>query len=626
MGNYEQLKQAVSDVIKTNGNQEITGAILQNALLSIISTVGGKATFAGIATPETNPGTPDQNVFYIAGIEGIYPNFGNIELKSEVSIFTIENNQWVKKETNIANDGMLATINPQYPTNLNGYYIEINGKTSGTPSVSNDYRITDFFYVKGVKKITLKNIFSTQYSLGYAFYDENKNFISGYQPNKIETLDVDIIESAYYMRVSGLSYPKVLILLWVSLSDILKYISEIERNIGGIISVLYPTDLQTSVLFDAQYQYKGLPFTIPAGSTITLTGDVTQITCRTNREDSDYQTVVNGTIADRDINFVRNGEQTGDVTIKAEKLSLDKQVKKNTDDIIVLNNFEITKIGISNFKMNMVKNRDYKPLKILGIGNSWTLNATTYLGEILNGLGINVEIGVSYAGGATLQSYWNNIKNNIPAYEFHRFVNGAWSRPEDKLIYKDIVSADNWDIITHQQQSGNGGVYSSFQPYLNDIIEYEKKYMSLYPIFFMHATWAYPNGYVNEQFEEYYQSNTETMYNAILSAYNQAMIDENIINVMPSAPIVQQVRTLGIPDIDTADGGSHLSTNGLFAVACVWAETILRKYFNQEVVAGISIENSQYKPSSLSEENAATIRTLAKTIVENIKTYFPQQQ
>jgi hypothetical protein len=37
MGNYEQLKQAVSDVIKTNGNQEITGAILQSALLSIIS-------------------------------------------------------------------------------------------------------------------------------------------------------------------------------------------------------------------------------------------------------------------------------------------------------------------------------------------------------------------------------------------------------------------------------------------------------------------------------------------------------------------------------------------------------------------------------------------------------------
>lgn len=34
MGNYEQLKQAVSDVIKTNGNREITGGIMQNTLLS----------------------------------------------------------------------------------------------------------------------------------------------------------------------------------------------------------------------------------------------------------------------------------------------------------------------------------------------------------------------------------------------------------------------------------------------------------------------------------------------------------------------------------------------------------------------------------------------------------------
>lgn len=61
MGNYDELKQAVSDVIKTNGNQEITGQVLQNTLLSIINIVGANATFVGIATPTTIPGTPDQN-------------------------------------------------------------------------------------------------------------------------------------------------------------------------------------------------------------------------------------------------------------------------------------------------------------------------------------------------------------------------------------------------------------------------------------------------------------------------------------------------------------------------------------------------------------------------------------
>lgn len=102
MGNYEELKQAVSDVIKTNGNQEITGAILQNALLTIISTFGNNATFAGIATPETNPGTPDKYVFYIASSDGIYSNFNGITLKGEVVILSNKNGNWDKYNSGIA--------------------------------------------------------------------------------------------------------------------------------------------------------------------------------------------------------------------------------------------------------------------------------------------------------------------------------------------------------------------------------------------------------------------------------------------------------------------------------------------------------------------------------------------
>ena len=67
MANYQELKDAISEVIKTNGNQEITGAVLQNALLSIINNVGKYSTFIGIARTKSNPGTPDGNVFLIAG-------------------------------------------------------------------------------------------------------------------------------------------------------------------------------------------------------------------------------------------------------------------------------------------------------------------------------------------------------------------------------------------------------------------------------------------------------------------------------------------------------------------------------------------------------------------------------
>lgn len=127
MGNYEQLKKAISDVIKTNGNQEITGAIMQNALLSIISTVGSNATFAGIATPDTNPGKPDQNVFYLASEPGIYSNFGGVELTDQVLIFTNKKGNWAKQDFGIATSAKI---------------LELENKTS---SYLRDVNIIDFF-------------------------------------------------------------------------------------------------------------------------------------------------------------------------------------------------------------------------------------------------------------------------------------------------------------------------------------------------------------------------------------------------------------------------------------------------------------------------------------------------
>lgn len=94
MGNYEELKNAVKAVIKQNGNKEITGTILQNTLLSMISNIGANATFVGIATPSTNPGVPDGKVFYLAG-KGVYPNFDGTAVEAGMlAIFYNNDNGW----------------------------------------------------------------------------------------------------------------------------------------------------------------------------------------------------------------------------------------------------------------------------------------------------------------------------------------------------------------------------------------------------------------------------------------------------------------------------------------------------------------------------------------------------
>jgi hypothetical protein len=106
MGIWIDLKNAIAEVIRTNGNHEITGHVLQTTLLNIVDTVGEKAGFAGVATLATRPATPDGPVFYIVSQEGDYVEFGGLHVdKNELAVFVFRNGAWVK-ETVVASFGM----------------------------------------------------------------------------------------------------------------------------------------------------------------------------------------------------------------------------------------------------------------------------------------------------------------------------------------------------------------------------------------------------------------------------------------------------------------------------------------------------------------------------------------
>lgn len=104
MANYTTLKAAIQDVIKANGNNEITGNLLQQSLLSLINSLGDGYQFAGVATTSTNPGTPDQRVFWLASTPGYYSNFGGFTVADgEVAIFRWDT-AWHKDFTGVASE------------------------------------------------------------------------------------------------------------------------------------------------------------------------------------------------------------------------------------------------------------------------------------------------------------------------------------------------------------------------------------------------------------------------------------------------------------------------------------------------------------------------------------------
>ena len=123
MSNYAILKAAIQEVVKTNGNNEITGALLQQSLVSMIDALGDGFHYMGIATPSTNPGTPDQNVYYFATGPGTFSNFGGLVLNDGDFAVLKYNGTWAKDVIGVATAAQLAAILPLL-TQLNGV---ING-------------------------------------------------------------------------------------------------------------------------------------------------------------------------------------------------------------------------------------------------------------------------------------------------------------------------------------------------------------------------------------------------------------------------------------------------------------------------------------------------------------------
>lgn len=198
MADWSNLKASVAQVIKTNGNQEITGQILQNALNSIISNVGENATLAGIATPSTNPGAPDGNVFYLATEVGIYANFNGIEIANGEPSILEWRGSWVKKNIGLATQQQVIELNNNV-FNRKAYKFEAK-------SNFHVYTENSIKFIKGHKyiiinrgasqlnPINIQTKLSGNINLGYVLSGKNKYYNCDRD---------DIIQFDFYVQTSN---------------------------------------------------------------------------------------------------------------------------------------------------------------------------------------------------------------------------------------------------------------------------------------------------------------------------------------------------------------------------------------------------------------------------------------
>ena len=139
----EKTARENADTIINNALSAETSARQEGdtSLLNAIRDAFSKGyLFAGVATTDTNPGTPEGKVFYIANGKGMYTNFGGLEVTDDddFAIFTYDN-AWAKSNVTLSSGGGIAQ------TMVETTYADLKSmRDNGTLTPGMWYRITDY--------------------------------------------------------------------------------------------------------------------------------------------------------------------------------------------------------------------------------------------------------------------------------------------------------------------------------------------------------------------------------------------------------------------------------------------------------------------------------------------------
>ena len=105
MANYSQLLADINAAIYENNQQEIDALEVRAILREMVTALGAGYLFKDIAETDTDPGSPDSNLFYLALEVGTYTNFDSLEVAEGEIAFLCWDGSWSKKSIPIQSGG-----------------------------------------------------------------------------------------------------------------------------------------------------------------------------------------------------------------------------------------------------------------------------------------------------------------------------------------------------------------------------------------------------------------------------------------------------------------------------------------------------------------------------------------
>ncbi|MEG0949236.1 MAG: DUF4886 domain-containing protein [Bacteroidales bacterium] len=252
------------------------------------------------------------------------------------------------------------------------------------------------------------------------------------------------------------------------------------------------------------------------------------------------------------------------------------------------------------------KSQQNDTLRILAIGNSFSVDGLTYLQEIAEAAGRPIVIGNLYIGGCSLERHLQNSMTDDKPYRYYKNECGVKSEADFSLA--DGIKDEYWDVISFQQASHYSGMYDTYTPYLSSLQGYVREQaLNKDARFVWHMTWAYASDSDHSGFANY-QNSQQAMYKAIKEVAEKAKKEYRFSYIIPSGETIQRCRKTSIGDHLTRDG-YHLNDLGRFAAGCTWYIMLF----------GESVKDNTYQPETITSKDAKIARRIAEKSCRRFK-------
>ena len=236
-------------------------------------------------------------------------------------------------------------------------------------------------------------------------------------------------------------------------------------------------------------------------------------------------------------------------------------------------------------------------LKVLVIGNSFSVCVIDEFPQIAKQMGVKLDLGSLSIGGTTLSDHWNLLEEatnaTVVAYRFDRFTDGRKVVLGQRANPLKVIKSTKWDVVTIQQSSYSSMGKDSFHPEGDKLVAALRKLLPKAKIY-VQETWSYPSW--DDRYKDFGFDSKE-MYEKVRDAYAEFARDHELglIAVGTAAQRVpERDRLFTQPDY-------HFNKEGRYLQGLVWTATLF----------GIDLEKRHKSPAWLGEKRGRELREAA---------------